>query len=110
LGHFELLVLLALRGADTNGEPAALFVPMAFSRLERQDFGDMRNNGVVARLKPRCSVHTAALLSSDGRQGMEFRVTFARHDLRSGDAVLVGQIKPGTVSVNCSRAKSAISK
>src|SRR5262245_16990900 len=44
------------------------------------------------------TLRTAALLSSDGNQGAEFLVTFARHDLRSCDAVLVGQIKPGTVS------------
>jgi len=52
----------------------------------------------VADLESRRSVHTAALLASDGRQGVEFRVTFARHDLHSCDAVLVGQIKPGTAS------------
>src|ERR1700730_5877613 len=59
LGHFELLVLLALRGADTNGEPAALFVPIAFSLLERQDFGDMYNNGVPAAVQPGVSLAKA---------------------------------------------------
>jgi hypothetical protein len=68
LGHFELLVLLALRGADTNGEPAVLSVPIAFSPLERQDFGDMYNNGVVARLKPGVSLAKA-------RAGLDTLVT-----------------------------------
>jgi putative ABC transport system permease protein len=44
------------RGAAENGEPAALFVPIAFSPSERQNFGDMYNNSVVARLKPGVSV------------------------------------------------------
>ena len=38
-------------GAESNGTPAALFVPIAFSPLERAEFGDMYNNTVVARLK-----------------------------------------------------------
>jgi len=40
------------RGSTMNGEPAALFVPMAFTPFERQAFGMMYNNTVVGRLKP----------------------------------------------------------
>jgi len=38
-------------GAESNGTPAALFVPIAFSPFERENFGGMYNNTVVARLK-----------------------------------------------------------
>jgi putative ABC transport system permease protein len=40
------------RGAESNGEPAALYLPIAFSPGERQGFGSMYNNSVLARLKP----------------------------------------------------------
>src|SRR5205823_4741727 len=40
------------RGGPLNNEPAALYVPMAFTRYERQAFGSMYNNSVVARLAP----------------------------------------------------------
>jgi predicted permease len=48
-----------LRGAETNGDPAALFVPIAFSPFERRGFGGMYNNTVVARLKAGASVAQA---------------------------------------------------
>lgn len=44
------------RGSDLNGEPAALFVPIAFTPFERQAFGNMYNNSVVGRLKPGVTV------------------------------------------------------
>jgi putative ABC transport system permease protein len=47
------------RGSANNGRPAALFVPIAFSPLERQAFGSMYNNTVIARLKPGVSVEQA---------------------------------------------------
>ena len=47
------------RGSDLNGEPAALFVPIAFSPFERRAFGNMYNNSVVGRLKPGVSVEGA---------------------------------------------------
>jgi predicted permease len=47
------------RGPESNGTPAALFVPIAFTPLERQNFGGMYNNTVVARLKPGVSVEQA---------------------------------------------------
>jgi predicted permease len=40
------------RGAESNGEPAALYLPIAFSASERQGFGSSYNNSVLARLKP----------------------------------------------------------
>ncbi len=40
------------RGPESNGEPAALYLPIAFSPYERQGFGSMYNNSVLARLKP----------------------------------------------------------
>jgi len=47
------------RGSQSNGKPAAFFVPIAFSAIERQNFGGMYNNSVVARLKPGVSVAQA---------------------------------------------------
>jgi predicted permease len=47
------------RGSTLNGEPAAVFVPMAFSPFERQAFGMMYNNSVVGRLKPGVSIDAA---------------------------------------------------
>ena len=46
-------------GAETNGTPAGLFVPIAFSPFERGGFGGMYNNTVVARLKPGVTVEQA---------------------------------------------------
>jgi hypothetical protein len=40
------------RGPERNGEPAALYLPIAFSANERQGFGNRYNNSVIARLKP----------------------------------------------------------
>ena len=51
--------IFPLQGAQTNGEPAALYVPMSFSALERSNFGGMYNNGTVARLKPGVSIAQA---------------------------------------------------
>jgi putative ABC transport system permease protein len=48
-----------LQGAKTNAEPAALYVPMSFSARERRNFGDMYNNGTVARLRPGASIEQA---------------------------------------------------
>ena len=39
------------RGSVMNGEPAAIYVPMSFTPLERGAFGAMYNNSTVARLK-----------------------------------------------------------
>jgi len=47
------------RGAQLNGEPADLFVPMAFVPFERQAFGMMYNNTVVARLKSGVTIEQA---------------------------------------------------
>jgi putative ABC transport system permease protein len=47
------------RGAVSNGEPGDFYMPMAFSRFERQAFGAMYNNSVVARLKPGVSIAQA---------------------------------------------------
>jgi len=47
------------RGAANNGEPAALYLPIAFSPYERQAFGSMYNNTVIARLKPGVSIAQA---------------------------------------------------
>jgi len=53
------------RGADLNGEPADVFIPMSFSPFERQAFGMMYNSTVIARLKPGISAEQArAELSS----------------------------------------------
>ena len=53
------------RGAALNGEPADVFVPMAFLPFEREAWGMMYNNTVVARLKPGVSSEQAqAELSS----------------------------------------------
>ena len=51
--------IFPLQGAQTNGEPAALYVPMSFSALERANFGGMYNNSTVARLKPGVSMAQA---------------------------------------------------
>ena len=40
------------RGTARNNEPAQVFLPVAFTGFERQAFGSMYNNSVVARLKP----------------------------------------------------------
>jgi putative ABC transport system permease protein len=40
------------RGSVMNGEPADVYVPMAFTPVERAGFGSMYNNSTVARLKP----------------------------------------------------------
>jgi predicted permease len=47
------------RGAQLNGEPADLFVPMSLVPFERQAFGMMYNSTVVARLKPGVSIEQA---------------------------------------------------
>jgi len=47
------------RGAQLNGEPADVFVPMSFAPFERQAFGMMYNSTVVARLKPGVSIEQA---------------------------------------------------
>ena len=47
------------RGLARNGQPASLFVPIAFSPAERRAFGMMYNNTVVARLKPGVSIDRA---------------------------------------------------
>jgi putative ABC transport system permease protein len=47
------------RGAETNNEPAAIFVPISFSPFERRAFGGMYNNTLVARLAPGVSVEAA---------------------------------------------------
>jgi putative ABC transport system permease protein len=47
------------RGSASNGEPAAFYLPIAFSPFERQAFGSMYNNSLVARLKPGVTVATA---------------------------------------------------
>ncbi len=47
------------RGAALNGEPAEVFVPMAFSRIEREGFGMRYNSTVVGRLKRGVSVEQA---------------------------------------------------
>jgi putative ABC transport system permease protein len=47
------------RGAELNGEPADLFVPMSFAPFERQAFGMMYNSTVVARLKSGVSIEQA---------------------------------------------------
>ena len=53
------------RGAALNGEPADVFVPMAFLPFERQAWGMMYTNTVVARLKPGVTAEQAqAELSS----------------------------------------------
>ena len=40
------------RGGESNNEPAALYLPIAFSPFQRQGFGSQYNNSVVARLRP----------------------------------------------------------
>ena len=40
------------RGAALNGEPAEVFIPMSFSRVEREGFGMRYNTTVIGRIKP----------------------------------------------------------
>ncbi|HJZ75985.1 MAG TPA: ABC transporter permease [Vicinamibacterales bacterium] len=40
------------RGGSRNFQPASVFLPIAFSPIERQSWGMMYNNTLVARLKP----------------------------------------------------------
>jgi len=47
------------RGPELNGEPAEVFVPMAFSEFERQAYGMMYSNTVVGRLKTGISIDQA---------------------------------------------------
>jgi predicted permease len=47
------------RGAYNNGEPGSLYLPISFTPFERQNFGGMYNNTVIARLKPGVSVARA---------------------------------------------------
>ena len=47
------------RGAALNGEPAAIYVPLAFTPMERGAFGAWYNNSTVARLKPGVTLEQA---------------------------------------------------
>ncbi|HYV20478.1 MAG TPA: ABC transporter permease [Verrucomicrobiae bacterium] len=47
------------RGPVLNGEPAALYVPIAFTATERGGFGAWYNNSTVARLKPGVTIEQA---------------------------------------------------
>jgi putative ABC transport system permease protein len=47
------------RGAEFNGQPAEVFVPMSFTRSELEGFGIDFSNTVVARLKPGISIEQA---------------------------------------------------
>ena len=47
------------RGPIMNNEPAALYVPVSFTDVERASFGSMYNNSVVARLKPGVAISQA---------------------------------------------------
>jgi predicted permease len=47
------------RGAQFNGEPADVFVPIAFTPFERQGWGMFYNSTVVARLAPGVSMTQA---------------------------------------------------
>jgi putative ABC transport system permease protein len=47
------------RGPRFNSEPADVYVPIAFTQVERQARGMMYNNGVIGRLKPGVSVEQA---------------------------------------------------
>ncbi len=47
------------RGANRNGEPAAIYVPIAFTPLERGAFGSMYNSSTVGRLKPGLTLEQA---------------------------------------------------
>jgi putative ABC transport system permease protein len=41
-----------LRGPRFNSEPADVFVPISFTKEEREGFGTMYNHSVIARLRP----------------------------------------------------------
>jgi putative ABC transport system permease protein len=47
------------RGNGRNFEPASIFLPIAFSAIERQAWGSMYNNTLVARLNPGVSIAQA---------------------------------------------------
>ncbi|HET8947386.1 MAG TPA: ABC transporter permease, partial [Candidatus Polarisedimenticolia bacterium] len=47
------------RGSVMNGEPAALYAPIAFTAAERGAWGSMYNNSTVARLKPGVTLEQA---------------------------------------------------
>jgi putative ABC transport system permease protein len=47
------------RGAAYNGQPAEVFVPMSFTRIELEGYGIDFSNTVVARLKPGVSIEQA---------------------------------------------------
>jgi putative ABC transport system permease protein len=47
------------RGNHMNLEPASVFLPIAFSQAERQGWGMMYNNTVIARLKPGVTLEQA---------------------------------------------------
>jgi predicted permease len=48
-----------LRGGPLNSEPAALWVPVAFTPDELEGWGNMYNSSVVARLKPAVKLEQA---------------------------------------------------
>ena len=48
------------RGAELNGQPAELYVPMSFSKEELEGFGMRYNHSVVARLRPAVSIEQAS--------------------------------------------------
>jgi putative ABC transport system permease protein len=52
------------RGPRLNGIPAAVFVPISFSRAELGGFGMNYNNSVVARLKPGVTTQQASAEAS----------------------------------------------
>lgn len=53
--HFEF----PLRGEGWSNEPADLWVPMSFTKAEREGWGNMYNHSVIARLKPGVTVTQA---------------------------------------------------
>ena len=59
IGVMPASFVFPLRGAGQNSEPAAIYVPIAFTPLERGAFGAMFNNSTVARLKPGVTLEQA---------------------------------------------------
>lgn len=55
----EAFVFPPRGGQGFSGEPADVYLPISFTPIERQAFGSMYNNSVVARLKPGVSIERA---------------------------------------------------
>jgi predicted permease len=85
------------RGANLNGEPADVFIPMSFTPFERQAFGMQYNNTVVARLKPGVSIQQARAEVAILIQPLTERYPAALHQFAAGQSIPIAPMSEETV-------------